>query len=289
MVGDPSGKVFAISDIHVAYPENRRIVEQLAPESPGDWLLLAGDVGETFADIEWALRLLSERFATVIWTPGNHELWTPRPDPVQLRGEFRYRRLVEVCRELGVLTPEDPYPVWRGEGGPVTIAPLFLLYDYTFRPDGYPTREAALARAYEVGVVCTDEFLLHPDPYPSRQAWCAQRVAVTEQLLAARDPALPTVLVNHFPLIREPTRVLRYPEFAQWCGTERTDDWHVRFGAVTVVYGHLHIPRTIWRDGVPFEEVSLGYPREWRPRSGAPGRLRQILPSPESRGNLPPG
>jgi 3',5'-cyclic AMP phosphodiesterase CpdA len=42
------------------------------------------------------------RFAKVIWTPGNHELWTPKGDPVQLRGEQRYQYLVELCRNLGV-------------------------------------------------------------------------------------------------------------------------------------------------------------------------------------------
>ncbi|GAA5194706.1 metallophosphoesterase [Rugosimonospora acidiphila] len=280
MTVDRAGKVLAISDLHVSYADNRRIVERLAPESPDDWLLVAGDVGEKFADIEWALGVLRTRFARVVWVPGNHDLWTTPTDPVKLRGQARYQELVRMCRGLGVVTPEDPFPVWRGEGGPVTIAPLFLLYDYTFRPEGYPTRQAALDRAYEVGVVCNDEFLLHPDPYPSRQAWCAQRLAFTERRLAERDTALPTVLVNHFPLIREPTRVLRYPEFAQWCGTERTDDWHLRFRCAAVVYGHLHIPRTIWRDGVPFIEVSLGYPREWRPRGGEPGRPRQILPPP---------
>ena len=101
-----------------------------------------GGRGELFADIEWALRTLSDRFATVIWMPGNHELWTHRDDPVRLRGEERYLSLVELCRSLGVLTPEDPYPVWAGPGGAVTIAPLFLLYDYTFLPDGALTKEA---------------------------------------------------------------------------------------------------------------------------------------------------
>jgi 3',5'-cyclic AMP phosphodiesterase CpdA len=264
----------------VGHAENRSIVEGLRPQSDRDWLVVAGDVGETVADIEWALRLLRERFATVVWAPGNHELWTPPRDPVTLRGTERYRHLVGMCREIGVHTPEDPYPVFTGAGGPVTVAPLFVLYDYSFLPDGITTPEAALARAYEVGVVCTDEWLLHPDPYPSRAAWCAARVAHTERRLAGRDPALPTVLVNHFPLNREPTRILRYPEFAQWCGTERTADWHVRFGAAAVVYGHLHIPRTTRYDGVRFEEVSLGYPREWRGRGDPPGQLRQILPDP---------
>jgi 3',5'-cyclic AMP phosphodiesterase CpdA len=107
-------KLLAVSDLHVGFPENRGIVADLRPQSPGDWLLVAGDVGEFAADIEWALRTLSERFATVVWVPGNHELWTHRRDPVQLRGELRYEHLVKLCRSLGVLTPEDPYPVWDG-------------------------------------------------------------------------------------------------------------------------------------------------------------------------------
>jgi hypothetical protein len=155
--------------------------------------------------------------------------------------------------------------------------PLFVLYDYTFRPEGTSTKEEALAKAYAAGVVCTDETLLHPDPYATRDDWCRSRIEETERRLAGRDPSLPTVLVNHFPLTREPTRVLRYPEFAQWCGTERTADWHREYDAAAVVYGHLHIPRTLWQDGVRFEEVSVGYPREWR-RRGGPLGLRPVFP-----------
>jgi len=257
-----SGRLLALSDIHVGHRENRALLAELWPESPEDWLIVAGDVAERFADVAWALRLLTERFARVIWTPGNHELWTTRADPVDLRGEDRYRALVEVCRALGVTTPEDRYPVWPGPGGPVTVAPLFLLYDYSFRPPGTTTKDEALAVAYESGVVCTDEVLLHPDPYVSREAWCEARVKETEQRLTELDPTLPVVLVNHYPLVREPTRVLRYPQFAQWCGTERTADWHTRFNVAAVVYGHLHIRRTTCHDGVRFMDVSVGYPRD---------------------------
>ena len=95
---------------------------------PGDWLLVAGDVGERFADIEWALAVLASRYERVVWVPGNHELWSRRADPVGARGVERYKLLVEACQRLGIVTPEDPYPVWEGsaETGPVTIAPLFL-------------------------------------------------------------------------------------------------------------------------------------------------------------------
>ncbi|HEX4727983.1 MAG TPA: metallophosphoesterase [Jatrophihabitans sp.] len=273
-------RLLAVSDLHMGYADNRRVVDRLRPNAEGDWLIVAGDVGEKASDIERTLATLRQRFSAVLWVPGNHELWSHPSDPLPLRGEQRYRHLVELCRGVGVSTPEDEYPIWQGTDGPVTLAPLFVLYDYTFLPPGVHTQQAALELAYETGIVCADEQLLYPDPYPSRQAWCRARVEYTRQRLDACDPALPTVLINHFPLTRHPTLVLRYPQFAQWCGTELTGDWHLRYRATAVVYGHLHIPRTTFEDGVRFEEVSLGYPREWRPRSKQAEWPRQILPVP---------
>jgi 3',5'-cyclic AMP phosphodiesterase CpdA len=266
------GAIVAISDLHVEHPENRSFVDRLRPDRADDWLIVAGDVGDLMSDIEWGLRTLAARFDRVIWVPGNHDLWTRPDDPVQLRGEERYRRLVDYCRGIGVVTPEDPYPLWNGHGGPLRIAPLFTLYDYSF---GARDRDAALARGRAAGVVCSDEYVLFTDPHPTVAEWCAERVRLSAGRLAASGD-VPTVLVSHFPLIREPTRVLRYPVFAQWCGTELTGDWHTRFDAVAVVYGHLHIPRSTVHDGVRFEEVSLGYPREWRPRSATPPPPRRI-------------
>ena len=128
-----AGRLLAVSDLHVGYPENRAYADALSPGDPGDWLIVAGDVGEVFADVGFVLASLASRFAKVIWTPGNHELWTLPSDPVALRGAARYEALVKVCRRFGVLTPEDEFPVWDGPGGPVTVAPLFTLYDYSFR------------------------------------------------------------------------------------------------------------------------------------------------------------
>jgi 3',5'-cyclic AMP phosphodiesterase CpdA len=276
-----SRRLWATSDLHISYAENRRLVEQrLVPRADGDWLIVAGDVSEAVEDIEWALGLLADRFERVVWAPGNHDLWTPAKDPVQLRGQQRYEHLVELCRRLGVVSPEDDYVTWTGPGGPVVLVPMLLLYDYSFRPEGVATAAEALRVAHAAGVVCTDEYLLHPDPWPDRPAWCRARVALTEQRLAALPPGARPVLINHFPLTRLPTLVLRHPEFAIWCGTERTADWHTRFGAAAVVYGHLHIPRTTWEGGVRFEEVSIGYPREWKQHQLRRGVLRDVLPTP---------
>ncbi len=285
-MSDP--RLLAVSDLHVRYSDNRAIAEDLRPTSDGDWLIVAGDVAEQVDDVISTLASLRRRFARVIWVPGNHELWTRTKDPVSLRGVARYERLVQECRAIGVDTPDDGFPVWTGPGGPVVVAPLFLLFDYTFLPEGTTTSADGLAAAYAAGVVCTDEQLLSPEPYPDRAAWCAARVAESRRRLDALDPALPTVLVNHWPLTRLPTRVLRHPEFALWCGTTASADWHVRYRATAVVYGHLHIPRVTTEDGVRFVEASLGYPREWRLRTRPTEPLpRQILPVPSREGADP--
>lgn len=275
--GEGSGQLLAVSDLHVSHRENREFVESLGPAAPDDWLIVAGDVSEFVEDFTWAVSMLARRFARVIWTPGNHDLWTVPHEQPELRGEHRYLHLVDICRDLGVLTPEDEFAVWRGESGPVTVAPLFLLYDYSFGRNIAVTKAEAMALARAAGVVCNDEFLLHPDPYPSREAWCQARVEQTEARLAACDPEAPLVMVNHFPLTDEPTKVLWHPEFAQWCGTDLTADWHRRFNTEAVVYGHLHISRTTWQDGVRFEEVSLGYPREAQHRRSRRELPRRIL------------
>src|SRR5207247_7547360 len=119
-------------------------------------------------------------------------------DPVKLRGEARYQHLVALCRKLGVITPEDPYPVWTGAGGPAVIVPLFLLYDYTFRPDGTSTKAEALDLAYRTGVIGADERHLHPDPYPSREAWCQARIDATlPRLRSEEHTSEPQSRVDH--------------------------------------------------------------------------------------------
>jgi hypothetical protein len=264
--------------LHIGYQENRAYADALSPGDPGDWLIVAGDVGEVLADVGFVLASLANRFAKVIWTPGNHELWALPSDPVALRGTARYEALVKVCRRFGVVTPEDEFPVWAGPAGPVTVAPLFTLYDYSFRAGravSGDARSAALAAARRAGIKPVDEGRLHADPYPSVAEWCRDRVAATTRRLAAVDG--PVVLVSHWPLVRDPLAALRHQEFAPWCGTTLTADWHTRYQAAAAVYGHLHIPRTTRNDGVRFEEVSVGYPREWQRRGTAPPPPRVIL------------
>jgi 3',5'-cyclic AMP phosphodiesterase CpdA len=272
-------KLYALSDVHLRYEANRALLQSIRPH-PDDWLILCGDVGETLDHLRFSLETLGPKFARLLWVPGNHELWTmPSVEQTGPRGEAQYQQWVDLCRQYQVLTPEDPFVSWEGEGGPAILAPLFLLYDYSFAPDDVGP-EKAIEWSLEEGILCTDERLLHPDPYPTKQAWCHARCDDAERRLSAIPNDVPTVLINHFPLRRDLVFIPRVPRFITWCGTRRTEDWHRRFHAKAVVSGHLHVRSTQWRDGVRFEEVSLGYPRQWRQEKTGDEYLREILPGP---------
>jgi predicted phosphodiesterase len=266
--------LWAISDLHVGHPLNRRVVEELNTH-PDDWLVLCGDVGESLQQLEFVFATLGPRFRRLVWVPGNHELWSTR----ERRGVAKYEALVSLCREHGVLTPEDPYEVFVQGETSYLLAPLFTFYDYSYAPTGLAPM-AAKAWAAEEGVMCADEYFLHTAPYDSRETWCASRCATTEKRLsdALSGNDMRSVLIGHFPLRAELAHLPAAPRFRIWCGTQRTRDWHRRFRAEVVVFGHTHMPQTCFIHGVRFEEVSLGYPHEWKRRPASKNLLRQILP-----------
>lgn len=268
-------RLLAISDLHVRHRENREALQQMRPH-PEDWLILAGDLCETVDELAFVLDIVTARFARALWVPGNHELWTTSAQGA--RGEAKYLQMVEVCRTRGVATPEDPYLLWPGAGGPHAIALLFLLYDYTYRPSTVAAQDV-IGWAKAGGVMCADELYLHPDPYPTREAWCAARCVEAESRLEVASRTAPLILVNHYPLRHELAHVPLYPRFSPWCGTTRTHEWHLRYRASVVVGGHLHLPSTRWIDRVRFEEVSFGYPQQRRARGNQiEASLREILP-----------
>jgi hypothetical protein len=193
-----------------------------------------------------------------------------------MRGEARYSALVALARSFGIVTPEDPYPIWPGSDPPVFVAPLFLLYDYSFRPDDVALEDVVEWAAAEK-VVCTDEFLLDPTPYPDRPSWCTARVQATMARLAALPSNATTVLVNHYPLERDHAYLPLLPRFSPWCGTRLTEGWHRRFRAAAVVFGHLHVRRSFEQDDVRFHEVSLGYPGQWDQNTSIDTYIRVIL------------
>jgi predicted phosphodiesterase len=268
-------KLWAIADLHLAAERNRDGLLAL-PAYPEDWLIVAGDICEGLELFNEALGWLTKRFARVVWVPGNHELWLTDRGQAPRSSVTKYAALVEIARRNGVLTPEDPFVVWPPTGD--VIVPLCTLYDYSFRPDDV-TLDNVVAWAAEFRNVAADEHLISAAPFPGMVEWCAARCDATEDRLARELAAdAQTILVGHYPLREDLVRIPRIPRFTPWCGTRRTEDWHVRYRAVVAVSGHLHVRRTDWRDGTRFEEVSLGYPRQWDAAKGVRGYMREIMP-----------
>ncbi len=275
-------RLLAISDIHINHVANQEAVASLG-NYRDDWLILAGDIGNGPDDLRTCLESLSPRFAQIVWAPGNHDLWTlpadrERGEPV---GVARYEQLVSLCRRFGVLTPEDPFATWTDGSDSAIVAPLFTLYDYSFRPRSVAAGDA-LQWAADAGIVCADEHFLSSAPFPTLPDWCHQRIRYSEQRL---DEVTPTdgqqlVLVNHYPLVEQLVRLPRIPRFSLWCGTLRTSQWHTQYDVDAVVYGHLHIRSSDIVDGVRFEEVSFGYPNQRRSGRTIDSYLVQIKPNP---------
>ncbi|GAB1740264.1 hypothetical protein NU219Hw_g5381t1 [Hortaea werneckii] len=294
-------RLWAIADIHLSFKSNREEFARLEPQGPDDGLILAGDVGESLEVLNEAFGIAKAKFRHVFWVPGNHELYsskTSREEEMHLKGEAKYMACIATAKKHGVLTPEDDYMTWvyEDEDGlqvAAVICPVFTLYDYSFRPPEV-TREGCLDWAMEQGIRATDETLLHPDPYASRDEWCARLVSQSEtKLQRAAESGFPLVIINHWPLREDTVFIPKVPRFSLWCGTKKTENWHKRFHAKVVVTGHLHVRRTDWIEGVRFEEVSLGYPRQWQEAKDEGHNvntlLREILPGPTTpkRGQEP--
>ena len=113
--------LWAVSDLHAAVKRNGPKIDAIQPADPSDWLIVAGDVAERPELIIQVMENLANRFDTVVWVPGNHELFCRSAD--RHRGREKYTMLVQAMRAIGVITPEDRYPVFGG----VTICPLFTL------------------------------------------------------------------------------------------------------------------------------------------------------------------
>jgi 3',5'-cyclic AMP phosphodiesterase CpdA len=278
-------RLLATSDLHVGHRANRAALDAVG-HYPDDWLVLAGDIGEKPEHLAYTIDTLAPRFARLIWVPGNHDLWCPPGATDRTRGQARYDELVGMCRHAGVLTPEDPFVELPGAPG-TFVVPMFLLFDYTFRPPDVADGEA-IRWARATGVVSGDEQMLSPAPWPSIDAWCHARCDHTADRLDALPPGSRTILINHWPLRYDLARPPRVPRFSIWCGTTRTEDWGVRYRASAVISGHLHLRTTLLREGVRYEEVSLGYPRDWQQERGMDAYFRVIAPAPPLRTSRDP-
>ncbi|MCA1568163.1 MAG: metallophosphoesterase [Acidobacteria bacterium] len=235
-------RIFAVSDLHTDFKENRLLLEQLSREEyTQDVLLVAGDIADRLEVIGETLSLLISRFARVFYTPGNHELWTRNEmgDSVE-----KYFRVIELCDHLGVATsPEKKQGVW--------IIPLLSWYETDPGADGGAERVEGWADFY---------FCKWPDWIGSPSAYFLK---LNEPHIKTYDA--PVVSFSHFLPRRDllpPVEHLRFKQLPEVAICEPLEDQIRRLGSAVHVFGHSHINRDLRLDGIRYVQHALQYPRE---------------------------
>ena len=111
---------------------------------------------------------------------------------IPLCWKFSLDRVVPVYCAMFFVAIYKSYPSFGDLSLCLALVPMFLHYDYSFRPDHVPV-ERAVAWAQEADTLCQDELHIHPEPFASVPDWCAERCALTEPRLAALPRDVPLV------------------------------------------------------------------------------------------------
>lgn len=227
-------RIYAISDLHTDFRENRAALERAGLAGHrDDALIVAGDVADSETVLRETLEWLAGRFAEVFFVPGNHELW--------VRGEQRdsmekFRAVLRLCDQVGVRTaPARVGGAW--------VVPLFAWYDADFDVHGE-------------GVV--EELEAWSDRYFCR--WPAGMERADEAFLQLNEPHVrrydaPVVTFSHFvprPELLPRLQYLRFKGLPLVAGSMGIERQIRRIQPRVHVFGHTHIPADTVIEGVRY-------------------------------------
>jgi predicted phosphodiesterase len=239
-------RIFAISDIHVDYPDNARWIANLsATDYTDDVIILAGDVSHHIREVETTVASLNRCFKKVLFVPGNHDVWTMKN--TSLNSIEKFDQLLELATNIGASTT----PFHHNQ---LSIIPLFSWYDYSFNP---PSDE--LKKVWADYVACS---------WPNSMG----NPEVTEFFLEKNEIHLDThnkdiITFSHFlpridvmPSYIPKQHQMLYPVL----GSAKLDKQIRKVGSKIHVYGHSHVNRNIEIEGINYVNNAFGYPGEER-------------------------
>ena len=277
----PAPKVYAISDVHTDHDANWQWVLSLSRTAyVHDALILAGDVSDDTAVLEATLRECTARFATVVFVPGNHDVWVARKASTASENSYtKLRDLQALCSRLGVHT--KPVTVGRELEGatPVLLVPLLSWYHASFDTEPpVPLLEVPSARRVMTDfAVCkwpaevddaTDDVARLWDA-SNDEDWAA--AGFDADAAAARRIAPSVITCSHFlprqELIPE-KRFLFFPNLPQAVGSNFLGARVARLKPDVHVFGHTHFAYdlTLPDDGIRYLQAALSYPNERQSR-----------------------
>ncbi|RDZ28507.1 metallophosphoesterase family protein [Lysobacter silvisoli] len=240
-------KLFAISDIHIDYPDNARWVDNLSDmDYRDDILILAGDITEDSSLLAWCLGRFAAKFRQVLFVPGNHDLWVRREaaDMCSLR---KFEHVMAIAEDSGASSRPYSY-------GDTLVVPLLGWYDYSF---GKPNSDLSMLwmdfRACRwpdgIGPEQVTEHFLKMNPQTLPQDARRNRVVTFSHFLPRIDliPFFVPASMHYLnPVL----------------GSSGIEGQLRALGADTHVYGHSHINRRVSIDGVTYINNAFGYPQE---------------------------
>jgi len=239
-------RVFAVSDIHLDYDENRRWLHGLSQyDYRGDILVLAGDVTDTPALLVEGFKALKRRFLEVMYVPGNHELWVHRNGARDSLEQFDIIRTL--ANDYGLLMGPARFDT-------LSIVPLFGWYDYSF---GQPSRQILKgwldysACKWPVGfdeAKITQHFVGMNGPF----------LNVRNQTVISFSHFLPRI--DLMPAFIPPDKRMLYPVL----GSSLLEQQIRQLGSDIHIYGHSHINVRAFKDGTSYINNAYGYPHETR-------------------------
>ncbi|KAJ3682253.1 hypothetical protein LUZ60_014826 [Juncus effusus] len=266
-----SPRVFVVSDLHTEYSDNMQWVRKLSQSSyRNDVLLVAGDVAETYRDFVLTMSELKDRFDTVFFVPGNHDLWCRREEGRFTDSLEKLTALLDACRNLGIET--SPRTVNN-----LGIIPLYSWYHKSFDKE----MDITGFRIPSLQLACKDFRACKWPSYLSQDdislAYYFDQINEnyinsTEQVLKLSDHI---ITFSHFVPRQElcpEKRMLFYPNLPKVIGSDfletRIRSIHGKSGKSKSchVFGHTHFRWDAVIDDIRYVQAPLAYPRERRRR-----------------------
>jgi Icc-related predicted phosphoesterase len=236
-------RIFAVSDLHTDFAENRRRLQQISSTSYlYDVLVVAGDIADDLKIIDWTLRKLRSQFGQVFYVPGNHELWVRSGDYNSIE---KFRQVLRLCDEIGVCTRP-------GRAGKNWIVPLFSWYESDYDELGEADVSSLEGWAdfyfckWPVEIKSASEYFLN----------------LNESLIKKYDG--PVITLSHFLPRREllpAVERLIFKGLPLVAGALGLDRQIRALNAAIHVFGHSHIDFDKMIDGVRYIHHAFDYPR----------------------------
>lgn len=238
-------KVFALSDIHVDYKENKRWLFSLSKQDyKKDILILAGDLTDDLNLLEDCFRSLAEKFKQVLYVPGNHELWVKRNPG--LTSMEKVKLISELAHQCKVSMDEVHW-------GSLSIVPLLSWYDFSFGEPIEKLRESWVDfRACQWPEGMQELELTQYFLNQNTQLEVKNTTVISFSHFMPRIDLMPSYIPESFHYL--------YPVM----GSNLLEAQIRQLNPQIHVYGHSHVNRRITLGGIEYINNAFGYPSETR-------------------------